>query len=238
MAATHASGKNSQKSKSAASKTKTNKVTKPQPAKKASSAPKRKQAANKASKDRPANRPSAGSKKTKTEQEICDRIAQIPVEENSRPPSTEPVDESEFNKSYQKMERVRRRGPDGPVVRDALGYQLDYHKVVGGMRVPSRSAAAMDKRLKQLNERMALEERKREIMATPKEEEGGLASFAWDERVSRDLKIPYHRVELEHFEKWKNDGFRAKPREFDDSFISKEKRRLLFKLAEGCVFRK
>lgn len=106
------------------------------------------------------------------------------------------------------------------------------------MRVPSRSAAAMDKSLKHLNEKMALDERKREIMGTPKEEKGGLASFAWNERVSRNLGIPYHKVELAHFEKWKTDGFRAQPREFDDRFISGEKRRLLLKLAEGCVFRK
>ncbi|KAL9037217.1 MAG: hypothetical protein Q9214_005799 [Letrouitia sp. 1 TL-2023] len=150
----------------------------------------------------------------------------------------ESVDKNESYKSYKKLEKVRQRGPDGPVVRDGLGYQLDYHKVVGGLSMPNRSAAAVDRRLKYLNERMALKERKREIMGTPKEEEGGLASRARDERVSRDLGIPYHKVELAHFEKWKNDGFRAQPREFDDRFISQEKRRLLFKLAKGCVFRK
>lgn len=82
------------------------------------------------------------------------------------------------------------------------------------------------------------ENRKRKIIGTPKDKVSALTLTAWEERVSRDLGIPFHTVEMEHFEEWQEKGFVAEPGEFEAVNMSKEKSDLLSTLATGSAFRK
>lgn len=83
------------------------------------------------------------------------------------------------------------------------------------------------------------EERKAEIMGGPeKNKRSALTLMLWDYRVSRDLGIPYHKVELRHFEEWWQAGFRAKGEEFIAENVSKENRDRVTELATGSPFRK
>lgn len=65
-----------------------------------------------------------------------------------------------------------------------------------------------------------------------------LTLMAWDERVSRDLGIPFHTVVMEHFEEWQEKGFVPEPGEFQAVTMSKEKSDLLVTLATGSGFGK
>lgn len=139
--------------------------------------------------------------------------------------------------SYIKYEMVRKGGPNGPPVFDELGYQLDYGKVTGS-GYGSKASKLGKSRHKSEKEMMEEQHRKGKIMGTPKNNVSALTLLAWDERVSRDLGIPFHTVVMEHFEEWQERGFVAEPGEFEASNMSKERSDLLTKLAVGSAFRK
>lgn len=139
--------------------------------------------------------------------------------------------------SYIKYEMVRKGGPNGPPVFDELGYQLDYYKVTGSA-YGSKASKLGKSRYKSEKEMMEEERRKRKIMGTPKNNVSALTLLAWDERVSRDLGIPFHTVVMEHFEEWQGRGFVAEPGEFEASKMSKERSDFVTKLAVGSAFRK
>lgn len=71
-----------------------------------------------------------------------------------------------------------------------------------------------------------------------KNERSALTYMLWDDRVSRHLGIPYHKVELRHFEKWWQAGFRAKGEECIASNVSKEECDRVTDLATGSALRK
>jgi hypothetical protein len=60
--------------------------------------------------------------------------------------------------------------------------------------------------------------------------------WAWNDRVSRDLGIPYHKVGAEQFEEWERKGFRADPQDFEN--LGKEEEERLEFLTIGCALRK
>lgn len=79
--------------------------------------------------------------------------------------------------------------------------------------------------------------RKGEIMGTPQENVSALTSMAWNDRVSRELGIPYHKVEMKHFEELARRGFVGRPGEFEAVNISKEENERIMKLCTGSAFR-
>ena len=81
------------------------------------------------------------------------------------------------------------------------------------------------------------EDRKCEIMGTPKDNVSGLTLSAWKDRVARELGIPYHKVEMKHYEILAERGFVGKEGEFEAENISQEERDRLLKLSTGSAFR-
>jgi len=79
--------------------------------------------------------------------------------------------------------------------------------------------------------------RKREIMGTVRENVSALTYMAWDDRVSRELGIPYHKVEMKHFEMLAERGFVGKEGEFEAVNISQEENERITKLCIGSAFR-
>lgn len=152
-------------------------------------------------------------------------------------PSPKQTTAAERHSSYIKYEMVCSGGPNGPPVFDDLGYQLDYYKVTGSP-YGSRSSRLGRSRYKTQNKLMKEQHKKGKIMGTPIDDVSALTLMGWDERVSRDLGIPYHTVVMEHYEEWQERGFVAEPGEFDAVNISQDKQNLLLKLATGSAFRK
>jgi hypothetical protein len=61
-------------------------------------------------------------------------------------------------------------------------------------------------------------------------------AFAWQDRVARDLDIPFHTVDLPEYEEWHRRGFRLEPGELEGKLPEEEDERLMT-LAIGSAFR-
>ena len=127
-------------------------------------------------------------------------------------------------------EQVRRGGPNGLPVYDGLGFELDYE--LSTRRNKPRSFFRTDNYEEMIDRENAEKERKREILGS------SCASFAAEDRISRDLNIPFHEVGMEEFEEWQERGFRIKPGELDVENLSKAEDDRLCVLATGSAFRK
>jgi len=153
--------------------------------------------------------------------------------EVTKPKSTlEPKKEWGF---WEDLEEVMRRGPHGAPVYDNMGFKLDYKKVAPQFR--RRARPSLKKRMTMMEKNQREEERKCEIMGMQKDKVSAMSLMAWDDRVSRDLGIPYHKVEMEHFEEWHRRGFVAEPGEFESQNIGEENKERILSLATGSAFR-
>jgi hypothetical protein len=127
-------------------------------------------------------------------------------------------------------------GPNGPKIFDDLGFELSYEAcagiVRGGIRRP-RGKNYYDMEDERDRERT----RKMEIMGTKRDNVSALTSMAWNDRVARELGIPYHKVEIKHFEELAERGFVGKDGEFEAVNMSEEERDRLTKLCTGSAFR-
>jgi hypothetical protein len=131
--------------------------------------------------------------------------------------------------------RVVRGGPNGPPVYDEMGFELDYEKCARGSVMPSKKTMLnrMDRAIARHREEGAVKLR---IMGMQGENLPLYVEWAWNDRVSRDLGIPYHKVGAEQFEEWERKGFRADPQDFEN--LGKEEEERLEFLTIGCALRK
>lgn len=134
------------------------------------------------------------------------------------------------------VQRCLNKGPNGSPTYDSLGYELDYHAIAAATRRPR--ARSGKKYMEMLERERNEDDRKTELMGMNRNEVSAFSMTAWDDRVSRDLGIPYHKVKMEHFEEWYEKGFRAQPGEFNAKNITPEDEKRINKLAVGSAFRK
>ncbi|KAH7336103.1 hypothetical protein BKA65DRAFT_27942 [Rhexocercosporidium sp. MPI-PUGE-AT-0058] len=126
-------------------------------------------------------------------------------------------------------------GPNGPKVYDKLGFELSYDKCaeVGVVRRQMKGAryyAMLDREDEE-------ERRKGEIMGTKKEKVSAVTYMAWDDRVARELGIPYLEVEMKHYEELARTGFEGKEGEFEAVNMSEDEMNRLSDLCTGSSFR-
>jgi len=59
----------------------------------------------------------------------------------------------------------------------------------------------------------------------------------WKDRVSKDLGVPWHKIEVKHFEEWEKRGFpKARKGEYENP--SKEEWKRMMGLMDGASLRK
>ncbi|KAK1762699.1 hypothetical protein QBC33DRAFT_256363 [Phialemonium atrogriseum] len=135
--------------------------------------------------------------------------------------------------SHKRDQEVLSKGPNGSPVYDRLGYKINYKILKGSSRRrrPSRNAARylalVEAEIEQIR-------RLREIMGRSNESAAMLS--AWQDRVARDLDIPFHTVDMPEYEEWHRRGFRLEPGELAGNPSKDESERLLT-LAVGSAFR-
>jgi hypothetical protein len=97
-----------------------------------------------------------------------------------------------------------------------LGYEISHAKCAAIMRCPYRRQRGGVKYIKMLEDEVRDRARKGEIIGTPKDKVFGVTYMAWNDRVARELGIPYHKVEMKHFEELAKRGFEPKEGECED----------------------
>jgi len=155
-------------------------------------------------------------------------------------PSKEEIDMrmAKFDENEARVQECLKKGPNGSPTYDRLGYELDYDKILAANKPPKRGAAH-HKRVEKMMEQEAQErKRKCEIMRADPNRISAFTYMAWEDCISRDLEIPYHKVTMQHFEDWHKRGFTVKPGELETRDLSKEDNERISDLAMGSAFRK
>lgn len=124
------------------------------------------------------------------------------------------------------------KGPDGSPTYDKMGYELDYEYVKSHM--DADSLMVDDARCYRLGRHV---EEKAKIMSLPKRDPTKCPSNAMDDRVARDLSIPYHEVGLDGYKEWKKKGFSVEPDDLDTSKWPKKERDRISDLQSGWACR-
>lgn len=134
-------------------------------------------------------------------------------------------------------DKIMRRGPTGRPVYDKMGFELDYDKVCrrtrGGFGCRTMGSKAY---MKMIDENSRQSDRNAEIMNMDRNKVSAFVSMVWDDRVSRGLGIPYHKVEMQDFEERHDRGFRAEP--VDGKNMPESERERITALTTGAAFRK
>lgn len=124
------------------------------------------------------------------------------------------------------------RGPRGAPVYDEMGFELDFERCTGGPRSKQAILNACDRSL----ERSAKARDIKSRVIGAKVDDSSMMEQAWNDRVSRDLGIPFHMVGPEQFEEWQNKGFKASRKEIEE--VLKQDRERLDVLMKGSALRK
>ncbi|OJD38773.1 nardilysin isoform 2 [Diplodia corticola] len=136
------------------------------------------------------------------------------------------------------------RGPrEMPPTWDRAGYRLDWRKCEQWIRPTGKPVnRSWWQEEMVMMEREAVEERAMEIFFEPgaapsKDEVSPVHWWLWEDRVSKDLGVPFHEVGLEEFEEWERRGFqKAKAGEYMK--YSNEQMERVSNLASGSALRK
>jgi hypothetical protein len=159
----------------------------------------------------------------------------ISKEQAAKWPVGAKVAPSESRKSFgpnDPCQKLLRRGPTGRPVYDELGFEYSYEKVAGS----SRRRRPNFSKIEEMMEREGREEKKiMEIMGCIDKDSYWRVKDAWQDKVSRDLGIPYHEVELEEWEVWHERGFKATREEFED--LDEEEKKRISRLGQGSALR-
>ena len=131
------------------------------------------------------------------------------------------------------------KGPNGSPTYDKAGFELDYKKVAHWMKPVSPQSLISERYNKYIDKMVEEGKRKLDIFFGDKRDSRSekFEGVAQD-RVSKDLQIPYHKVGLAEFEEWERRGFpKANLDEVASSTTQADRDRLL-RMATGSSLRK
>jgi hypothetical protein len=144
-----------------------------------------------------------------------------------------------FHADMKRHEKLLARGPHGRPIYDTQGFELDYDKVLKSMKPISKSSRLGKNYMKMLEKDQADNREIETIMQLPENKfSGSSVRGAVQDRVARDLDIPWHKVDISHYRRWKELGFKADPEDFKLENISEAERGRLQELACGSALRK
>jgi hypothetical protein len=134
------------------------------------------------------------------------------------------------------------KGPNGSPTYDKSGFQLDYDKVADWMAPKPYNKGAvvrgMDRSIERWKkERKAMAEIFFEKGEAPSDDHFTEGDEYWKDRVSKDLGVPWHNIEVKHFEEWEKRGFpKARKGEYENP--SQEGWKRMMGLISGASLRK
>jgi hypothetical protein len=134
------------------------------------------------------------------------------------------------------------KGPNGSPTYDKSGFQLDYGKVADWMAPKPCNKGAVVRGMDRSIERWKKERKEMAEIFFEKGEAPSDDHFTegddyWKDRVSKDLGVPWHKIEVKHFEEWEKRGFPKARREEYENPSKKEWTRMMG-LMSGASLRK
>ncbi len=139
-----------------------------------------------------------------------------------------------------------RKGPTGSPTYDGFGHELDYDKIVKREKLVKQVTGPKpfgigNRDLTKFERMRDDDKRKAEILGLSDEKRDNTNFLdnrvaRWDDRVARDLGIPFHEVGMEEYETWKQRGFKVEPGEFENP--SEEELDRVMQLMFGSALRK
>ena len=143
-----------------------------------------------------------------------------------------------FHENSNRMQKLIRRGPMGEPIYDTQGFELDYEKVSKATKLPRKRTRNSKAHMKMVEQRLSDDRSIKEIIGLSVGDVCATVLMAAQDRVARDLDMPYHKVEVEHYRSWKALGFHVDPETFKLENISEPERDRLLSLATGSALRK
>jgi len=106
---------------------------------------------------------------------------------------------------FHELYKCFKKGPQGSPTYDKAGFELDYEKVARWMEPKPYNKASMMKNMDRSINRMRDDERRMaeiffEKGEAPANPEYSIGASYWKDRVSKDLGVPWHKIEVGHFE--------------------------------------
>ena len=145
------------------------------------------------------------------------------------------------NHPFHDMHKCYKKGPRGRPTYDGAGFQLDYDKVADRMKPRAYNKKSMvdgmEKHLKKVEQERA---KMAAIFFVDGKGPGNKFDTNeryWCDKVSKDLDVPWHKVDSKTFEEWENKGFEKQSAE-DWEEVSEEDRKRMNRMGQGSLLRK
>lgn len=145
-----------------------------------------------------------------------------------------------FQADLNRQEKLLKRGPVGRAIYDTQGFELDYTKVLKSRRRPQGARGRNSTSYMKMIEKDLAQDREVEgIIGLPENGlSGSTVRSAVQDRVARDLDVPWHKIDISHYGQWKELGFKVDPDEFKLENIPEQERERLSELSSGSALRK
>ncbi|KAF2497787.1 hypothetical protein BU16DRAFT_525387 [Lophium mytilinum] len=154
----------------------------------------------------------------------------------ANPPPQEDDWHPQFERDNIREKEVLRNGPTGKPVFDDWGYELSYDKLSGSRTMNKKTI--LNRQERHFERMWAEDEQKRNIMFGVAQPEERLDREAMDWRVSCDLEIPMHKVEVCDYEVWREMGYKADMKEFVEGKVDPDVIKKISAQRMGSAFRK
>ena len=145
------------------------------------------------------------------------------------------------NHTFHDLHICYKKGPHGSPTYDEAGFQLDYDKVAEWMRPKAYNKKSMVNGMERHLKRVEQERAKMAAIFFVGGEAPGnkfdTTDKCWSDRVSKDLGVPWHKVNPKTFEDWEKHGFEKQNSE-DWKEVTEEERKRMNKMLCGASLRK
>ena len=145
------------------------------------------------------------------------------------------------NHYFHDLHTCYKKGRQGSPTYDEAGFQLDYDKVAEWMRPKAYNKKSMvngmERHLKRVGEEKAKMATIFFVGGEAADNEFGTTDDYWKDRVSKDLGVPWHKVDPKAFEEWEKKGFEKQNAEDWKDFTEEEQKRML-RMLGGASLRK
>ncbi|EXJ92191.1 hypothetical protein A1O3_00741 [Capronia epimyces CBS 606.96] len=147
------------------------------------------------------------------------------------------------NHTFHDLYVCYKKGPRGSPTYDRAWFQLDYHKVAEWMKPKVYNKRSMMRSMEIYVERAQQEQTKMAeiffLSGTVPKDVPARDVAMWKDRVSKDLDIPFHKIDVAAFEEWERRGFEKQlPSDWTWTSLSDEEKERLFRLGDGLSLRK